>query len=192
MDAFERDEVVRRVRSGEREAYRLLVEDLAAEIRSFVAAHGVALDLVEEVVQTAFVDAYLRIEAYQASGTFASWVKGFARNLLRRRLSERARARRTAVETLGALVAKAGLDELEDASVAEHRAARLVRLERCMHALAPQARELAMRRFVDGVPLNRLAQQFKRSRAAIANLLSRVRAALRDCVDRPVAPEGGG
>ena len=133
MDAAQRDAVIRRVMAGERDAYRLLVEDLEREVRGFVAAHASSLELVDEVVQAAFVEAYRQLHTYDLRGTFASWVKGFARNLLRRELSQRARL-------------------------------------------------MVQRRFVEQVPINRIAQQFKQTRAAVANALSRIRAALRDCV----------
>jgi RNA polymerase sigma-70 factor (ECF subfamily) len=182
MDAPQRDSVIRRVMAGERDAYRLLVEDLEREVRGFVAAHASSLELVDEVVQAAFVEAYRHLHTYELRGTFASWVKGFARNLLRRELASRARLVSTDREVLDGLVSSAALDELADERVAEQKREDLARIGRCLEALTPRARLMVQRRFVEQVPINRIAQQFKQTRAAIANALTRIRAGLRSCV----------
>ena len=183
MDAVQRDEVVRQVQAGDRDAYRLLVEDLEREVRGFVAAHASSLELVDEVVQSAFVEAYRNLHVYELRGTFASWVKGFARNLLKRELAQRARLVSTDQEALDSLVSSSSLDELADERAADSRREDLARIERCLAALTPRARLMVQRRFVEQVPINRIAQQFKQTRAAIANALSRIRAGLRSCVD---------
>jgi len=181
MDPAARDDLVRRVALGERESYRALVEDLESEVRGFIAANTSSLELVEEVVQAAFVEAYHHLSAYELRGTFASWVKGFARNILRRELSARARQVSTDLETLDGLLATAAVADLD--GEAEERRSNLDRIERCLQALSPRAQALARRRFAEQVPINRLAQQFKQTRAAIANALTRIRAGLRSCVE---------
>jgi RNA polymerase sigma-70 factor (ECF subfamily) len=180
MDPGQRDEVVARVKAGERDAYRLLVEELEREVRGFVASRATSLELVEEVVQGAFVEAYRNLAAYELRGTFAAWVKGFARNLLRRELAQRARLVSTDEEVLEGLVAQSAAGELER-DAAEDRRDDLARIERCLDALSPRARLMVQRRFVEQVPINRIAQQFKQTRAAIANALSRIRSGLRTC-----------
>ncbi len=182
MEAAQRDMVVRQVQTGDREAYRLLVEDLEREVRGFVAAHASSLELVDEVVQSAFVEAYRHLHTYELRGTFASWVKGFARNLLKRELAQRARLVSTDQEALDSLVSSSALYDLADERAADSKSEDLARIERCLAALSPRARLMVQRRFVEQVPINRIAQQFKQTRAAIANALSRIRAGLRICV----------
>jgi len=95
----------------------------------------------------------------------------------------RARARQvsTDLETLDGLLATAAVADLD--GEAEERRSNLDSLERCLQALSPRAQTLARRRFAEQVPINRLAQQFKQTRAAIANSLTRIRAGLRSCVE---------
>ncbi|HEX3134877.1 MAG TPA: sigma-70 family RNA polymerase sigma factor [Planctomycetota bacterium] len=183
MDTVQRDVVVRQVQTGNRDAYRLLVEDLEREVRGFVAAHASSLELVDEMVQSAFVEAYRQLHTYELRGTFASWVKGFARNLLKRELAQRARLVSTDQEALDSLVSSSALDDLADERAADSKREDLARIERCLAALTPRARLMVQRRFVEQVPINRIAQQFKKTRAAIANALTRIRAGLRLCVD---------
>lgn len=190
MDAVAHDAVVARIIAGERECYRALVEDLEPEVRGFVAARASALDLVEEVVQGAFVEAYRNLSRYELRGTFAAWVKGFARNLLSRELAARSRLVSTDVEALDALLAGDALSEATDAAADERRRDEIARVERCLQSLAPRARELATRRFARQVPIGLLAQQFKQTRAAIANALTRIRAGLRACVESSGMEQG--
>ena len=86
-------------------------------------------------------------------------------------------------EALDSLVSSSALDELADERAADSKREDLARIERCMAALTPRARLMVQRRFVEQVPINRIAQQFKKTRAAIANALTRIRAGLRLCVD---------
>lgn len=180
MEPSQRDEVVRRVQAGERDAYRLLVDDLEREVRGFVASRATSLELVEEVVQGAFVEAYRNLATYELRGTFGAWVKGFARNLLRRELAQRARLVSADEEVLEGLVAQSAISDLER-EADDNRRDDLARIERCLAALSPRARLMAQRRFVEQVPINRIAQQFKQTRAAIANALTRIRSGLRTC-----------
>ncbi len=182
MEPDEHDALARRVQQGDRAAYDALIDDLHQEVTGFVAAHASSLELVDEVVQEAFVVVYHNIGNYRPGGTFAAWVKGFARNLLRKRLAERARHVSTDVGALEALLARQADADLAEERMDERQAEKLGRLAGCLAKLAPQARELATRRFVHGVGVNLLAQQFKRTRASIANALCRIRATLHRCV----------
>ena len=116
MEADDLDELVIRARSGDREAFDGLVGALELEVRSFVAAQAPSLALVDEVVQAAFVTAYHQLVRYESRGTFAAWVKGIARNLLRRELTMRSRLVATDLEALDALLAGGALEELEQSS----------------------------------------------------------------------------
>ena len=65
----------------------------------------------EEIVQAAFVEAFCHLQRYERRGTFGAWVKEFARNLLKRELARLARAPRTGVVAVSALVAEAALSD---------------------------------------------------------------------------------
>jgi RNA polymerase sigma-70 factor (ECF subfamily) len=51
-----------------------------------------------------------------------------------------------------------------------------------MDRLSPHARELLDRRYGQGLPINRLAQQFKKSADSIGVTLFRIRETLRQCL----------
>jgi RNA polymerase sigma-70 factor (ECF subfamily) len=190
MDADELDVVVRQVQAGDATAYDRIVTELSREVASFVAARATSLTLIDEVVQTAFVGAYEQISAYEPRGTFAAWVKGFARNALHKQLSERTRLVSSDVEALESLLAKRAIERLADDSRDSWELAAGRHLPQCLQRLPPQTREIALRRFAQDVPLNVLAQQFKRTRASVACLLTRVRQALQECIEAQLQADG--
>ena len=139
--------------------------------------------LAEEVVQETLVTAIQQISRYRPEGTFIAWLKGIARNHLYEQL--RIQARFTGDE-LASVLATATLQRLDagDAwSVAEDEHQERAALEHCLGRLSERLRTMVMRRHLDDLPLERLAQQFKQSTGSIAALLKRVRAQLRDCLN---------
>jgi len=181
---LELDALALRVQGGDQDAFHDLVLELQHELRLFIAAHASSLDMVEEVVQATFVTCYEIIGRYQPQGTFLSWLKGIARNRLRRELRDRARYLASEGEVLEQLLADDSALRLEqDEEAAESNALALGRLRQCLGKLPLWAQQLLERRHGGNVPVNRLAQQFKKSRESIASTLKRVRRSLRECVE---------
>ncbi len=170
------DAWVIRAQGGERAAFDAVVEALHLEVAAFAALRVADRDLADEVVQSAFVEAYLHLADYRPEGTFAAWVKGIARHRALRLLRERARTR----DRIDAALAESALAAAEP----EAEPWRLPRLRYCLDRLAPEARRLVDARYVEARPLEDLARASGRSYAALANALSRIRASLRACVER--------
>lgn len=179
------DDLIGKFRAGDRGAAEELIVQLWPEVVGFIAFHAPWPELVEEISQAAFVTALEQIATYEPRGTFPSWVKGIAKNLLRRELARRSRMVSADREAISAYIAQVAAEDLErQALVDEARDGMLERLQRCLESLSPQARRLAERRFVLDLSLNKLAQQFKRTRASIAKALFVIRAQLRSCAER--------
>ena len=163
--------------SGNREAYGRLVSAYSRQVCSFLSARCVRWEQVEEIAQDAFVSGWESIDQLQDPLAFPSWVKGIARNLLQQERRVKARER---LEPLDAIYEQLALTEHEEAEVTEPPSDRLAH---CLGQLSPRARLLCTRRLVDGIPLARLAQQFKQNEAALASVLRRIRTQLRLCLD---------
>jgi RNA polymerase sigma-70 factor (ECF subfamily) len=182
------DTLIAAAQAGDREAFASVVVELYPQLTGFLAFHAPTPELMDEIVQATFVTAFERLGEYQLRGSFAGWLKGIARNLLRRELARRARVGGSDLAAIEGLLADAALAELDQAEAAhEEREHLLGRLRRCFDRLSPRTRLIAERRFIDELPLNQLAQQFKQSRASIAKILFVVRRDLRACAQ---APEG--
>lgn len=182
------DVIVVAAQGGDRDAFASLVVELYPQLAGFLAFHAPTPELMDEIVQATFVTAFEKLGEYEPRGSFAGWLKGIARNLLRRELARRSRLSGSDLAAIEGLLADAALAELEESRQddAEEREQLLARLRRCFEKLSPRTRLIAERRFVDDLPLNQLAQQFKQSRASIAKILFVVRRDLRSCAQSAV------
>ena len=173
------DAIVARVRAGDREAFVALIEATQDELRCFVAAHATATDQIEEAVQAAYVTVFELIGDYRSEGTFLPWLKGIARNRLRQETARRRRWLSTG---------EAGLEELlaplDPPGVEAPRRELLAALDDCLERLAEPARRLIDGFYRERLALDELAKAHGRTRAAVAMNLSRIRAALRGCLER--------
>jgi RNA polymerase sigma-70 factor (ECF subfamily) len=133
-------------------------------------------ELVEEILQATLLRAHDALPTYELRGTFVQWLKGIARNLLRQELRARARHLSMAGRTLDALIADDCLSGLDATSEPDPA------LRECMERLSPHARALLDRRYGQGLPLSRIAQQFKKPADTICVTLHRIRETLRQCL----------
>ena len=157
---------------GDQQAFTALVRALHLPVRRYLAARASSVALVEELLQDTFVAAWEGL-ARRQGGSVRSWVVAIAANLLRAELRRRARTRPSDLATLELWLAEAPAEpEGSD---------RAAILARCLERLAPQARWLLERRYVDGLDLAELAKLARKSENALAVGLHRLRAALRRC-----------
>lgn len=184
LDPGQLDTLVVSAQGGDRQAFSQVVVEVYPQLAGFLAFHAPTPELMDEILQATFVAAFQQLADYEPRGTFAGWLKGIARNLLRRELSRRARLQGTDREAIEALLADVALQAPEESNADETKQELLVRLRGCLERLSPRMRLIAERRFVDDVPLNVLAQQFKQTRASVAKIIFTVRRDLRACAER--------
>lgn len=166
---------------GDEQAFTALITRCDHDLRVFVAAHASNREQMEEACQATWVEAWTGLTNFRGDAPFASWLRGIARNQIRRDMVRQARSR-----------ARGGMTELAEAVAESVRLdsettlveARLHRLSACLDSLAPRARALLLARDRDGVPLGDMARRFKQPMGALATMLWRVRAAMRVCLDR--------
>lgn len=182
LDPGQLDALVASAQGGDRQAFSRVVVEVYPQLAGFLAFHAPSPELMDEILQATFVAAFQQLGGYEPRGTFAGWLKGIARNLLRKELARRARLQGTDRAAIDALLADAALQEGDGDGT--DRSDLLARLQGCLERLSPRMRLIAERRFVEDVPLNVLAQQFKQTRASIAKLIFTVRRDLRACAER--------
>ncbi|MBA3709953.1 MAG: sigma-70 family RNA polymerase sigma factor [Planctomycetes bacterium] len=186
MDAVTIDGLVARAQAGDRRAFDGIVLELMDEVRLYLAARCSSLELVEEVLQRAFITCHRILARYEMRGTFLYWLKGIARLEMLNALSEQMRSRELDGDTLERLVCQGSHEVLEEDS--KHSGERVVHLQDCLQRLSPRARQLLARHHSEGIPLKRLAQQFKQTEDAIASVLKRIRRDLRLCIEGRETP----
>lgn len=182
LDPVRLDRLAAAARDGDRRAFTTLMLDTHAELRAFLSVRIADPDLMDEIEQSTFVTCYQRLSGYELRGSFLSWLKGIARNLLLRELVQRSRrGARTGGDRLALREAQRGLDATPPEDGLERReAAGLV--SECLEQLSQSARRLMAWRYQDDLSVAEIADRSGRTANWVAVNLHRIRQVLRDCL----------
>lgn len=140
-------ELVRQSQAGEKRAFSQLVTRHWPRVRRVLLATGVQADRVEDLLQEAFLQAYLSLETLRDADKFRAWVCGIGLNLARMGWRKRP-------------LATISWERLGETAVADHtpspeqQAERRLRLERLNAAIAdlpPSQREALLLVYRDGL-----------------------------------------
>ena len=135
--------------------------------------------LIDDAFQETFLVVLRRADDFDARRDLGAWARGIAR-FVALKVRRRHGAHQPLPDAILALVDTAHEEAAADGEVADD----LHRLRQCLHGVAPGQRELLRRRYHDGQPLSELARAVGRSEGAVQVALSRLRAALLDCILR--------
>lgn len=130
------DEVVKKVLSGDREAYRFLVDKYGPRVISFCRSRMHSEDDAKDAAQDVFIRAYSSLASFRTGESFAAWLFAIAANHVRTRFrifsSERRKTEAAGVEVATAPPA----DPVEDVE----RSFRADGLRRAVSTLPPDMR----------------------------------------------------
>lgn len=174
--------------AGDMDAFGAVVERLQGQLRGFVAICGAPDAEVEELAQDAFVEAHGALADYDGARPFVPWLRGIARNLVLRRFSQRSAAVRLRNERLRQhLCAVAEAQEAEDGDDPRYDP---VHLRACLERLPAPSRALLNERYDQGMDADAIASRNRRTSIAVRVALSRIRAALRACIENRLGLSG--
>ena len=181
------NDIVRAVLDGDTEAFGDLAMRTQAGIRAFLAVRIGDVHEAEDIAQEVFVIAFQRLADFDTSRSMNAWLGGIAANLLRNYVRKR-RERLSPDE--------AGITDLVEREVTrieeEHTGERLLEaLRACMASLAGQARTLVEYKYKLQLGIAEICARVGRKHSAITMALHRIRAQLRDCIQRRVAGSEG-
>ena len=167
-------------RAGDPAAFETLIRETEDELRCFVIANCIHIDVVDEAVQRAYITAFEAIDRYELRGCFIGWVKGIARNHLHDLARERRRLRHD------------DLDQVTDSIWAEATESHqedwwrrsLVDLQSCLETMHPVAKAILLLHHGSELTLNALAQRYRRKRDVLVRQLFVWRQQLRACVQQ--------
>ena len=183
MNETELDQLIERVQNGDREAFGDVVFAIRKELRIFLSAHACSIDMVEEVLQHTLVVCYENIAKYERRGTFLSWTKGIARNLMLKELKARSRYVAPGEDELDRIVLDAAVHSVQ----AQDREEEYVeRLRQCLTKLPEDSRKLIEQRYFNRLSIRELASLTHRTETRVAVTLFRVRDLLKDCMMKGV------
>ncbi len=184
MNEEELDLLVERIQNGDREAFGEVVFAIRKELRIFLSAHACSVDMVEEVLQHTLVVCYENIAKYERRGTFLSWTKGIARNLMLKELKARSRYVAPGEDELDRIVLDASMQSIK---ALDREEVYVEHLRHCLTKLSDDSRQLVQQRYFDRLSIRELAERNHRTETWVAVALFRVRDILRDCMMREVA-----
>ncbi len=143
--------------------------------------------LAHDLVQEVFQIAYQKRQDYRAEYPLGAWLRGIARNLLRRASEKKPRSLRVVGdEILERLEADA--EGLEQAHVVEgYEESRLSALQHCLGKLGDRARSLLEDRYTQNLSLKELSRKAGVSLTGVAMAIYRARLAVGDCVRKQLA-----
>jgi RNA polymerase sigma factor (sigma-70 family) len=184
MHAFSLDDLIRRTRDGDCEAYGDLVR--ATQRMAYAVARGVLRDpaAAEDAVQDAYLRAFRQLGELQDPSAFPGW---FRRIVITVSLNMRRRRRRTLVQ-LDDAPAIPVLDEAEDRWSEGQR----TRLAGALLTLTAEERQICDRRYHGGWSAARLARAAGIDDAAMRKRLQRIRDKLRKEIEMSEQRETAG
>ncbi len=172
-------DLVRRIRDGDAEALRAIVERYQDRIFSLI--YGIVRDRheVEDVAQEVFLKVYTRIQAFDERSKFYTWLYRVAANAAKDHVKKRSRRPAVALEEDEVLPA-AGDNPVQHAAAAETR--RLVR--EAIAALPLRYREVLTLRELQGLSYSEIAGVLQISIGTVESRLHRARAKLKRRMER--------
>lgn len=171
---------MRRVRAGEREAYRVLVDRYAGLVFGLARRYCDGEAEVEDLAQDIFLRAYDGLAEFREDASFSSWLYAIAANRCRDHL--RTRRRDPSLDELEERTDGAPSPALEDGSTPEEELEREERADRLRRALAELRPEYAvpfLLKYEQDLSYREMARLLDATAGALKVRVHRARAELR-------------
>jgi RNA polymerase sigma-70 factor (ECF subfamily) len=176
--------LVERVLAGEDELFAQVIQRYERAVWSVVAAMLYDRREALDVMQEAFVSAYMHLDQFDRSRDFEKWIKQIARNTVRKRLRTAERQQRHLQRYREQV---AGVNREAGERVEERDAAALAALADCRRELPQRWASAVEWRYEQGRSFDEIAKLLETTAAAAEKLISRARVRLRDCVRTKLA-----
>ena len=165
-------EVVDKVRKGDSERFRVLVERY--QTRAFHVAKRVLRsdEDAEEVVQEAFVKAFLSLDSFKGDSKFYTWFYRIVFNMsvdVKRKHQRRGGDAVEYIEDLGSFDTKDSVDRLPETNVANRELLQMV--AEALESLSTEHKDVLVMREFDGLSYDEIASLLKVNRGTVMSRL---------------------
>jgi RNA polymerase sigma-70 factor, ECF subfamily len=171
--------ILRQIIAGDVEAYRLVVRELAPEIRLYLARRLPDFHQVEDLTQEVLAAVFWNLSRFDMNGDFGAWVRGFTKNKLNEHL-RREYSRNNKFEKLKAQISMNIDSELATLPSSNGLVGRL---HLCLEKLPEKMAELVRARYLENESVQGIAMKLDSSVSAISSHLYRLKKILKDCVE---------
>ncbi len=181
MNRAETDDIVERVLRGEIDAYAEIVRAYQQDVWRIAVAMLLSGSKTEDLVQQTFINAFQHLHRYQRGRDFGLWLKEIARNQVRQEIRRLSREDRR-LELYRDSLARTDPDSLSAKEAALEDA-----LARCTEQLPPAGAKLVRLRYHSALGFGEIATLLGRTVEATRQHLARIRATLRECIQKHLA-----
>ncbi len=182
------EELVTRSRQGDRDAFGDLVRTYQDRLFNSILRVVASRTDAEDLVQEAFVQAYLNLAAFRGNCSFYTWLYRIALNLAYS--NARRRQVRKALERTREVSDDIPADSTASPSERMERAEESERIRRALAALSNEHRVLLVLRGVEGFDYQTIAEVMHLNPGTVRSRLHRARASFREHLDREHCPVG--
>jgi RNA polymerase sigma-70 factor, ECF subfamily len=180
-------------RAGSVDAFSKLVLLHQGTVRGYVGRHIRQIDVADDLAQEVFLDAFRNLRNYRGEVALNQWLYGVARNCVLEHLRSEGRRRLRETRSLGSHLLQGQLRRAEeDKGSAGDKEREISALQQCMKRLPPDSARLLEEFYFEDSSAVEMAQRRDWKDSRIRKALLRIRQALRECMDRKLAPEARG
>ena len=176
---FDLKDAIFAVKSGNRDAFRLIVRHFGLPLRAFLASQLHHLDDVDDLAQDVFIAAFNHLDRFRLDEDFGAWLRGIARNKLKTYFRSYSR-RQNAMERFRNEVAEVLEVDLENLAN-DLREAQVDRLLSCISKLPDKMRRI-VRAGLEGQRAAELCDELKMKVGALYTMNHRANKMLRECM----------
>ena len=172
------EQLILRIRSGEREAFDLLYARYIGRVYRFVENRLNNRADVEEVTQEVFINVFSSLGSFRAEAPFAAWVLGVARHTIAGRFKKKQHPMVPLETNSDGEVDSAGESAVHETTPLDYyELAERIRLlqEVAQHELTAEQRELFQLHHLEHRPIAEVAAMLHKSEDAVKSNLYRVR-----------------
>lgn len=181
------DDLARRLRDGDRSAYAELVLRYQDAVRGFIAMWAPSAQEADDIAQEVFLVALKNIHTLEPGRDLKTWLLGVASNLTRQSWRRMSRSQPKTSEGLDEILSRQALAVYQERE--EKSGERQEALSLCIAGLPEKTRTLFMGYVVDEKTSRELAGELKMTEGTVRAAVSRIRTALRECIERRIHPE---
>jgi RNA polymerase sigma-70 factor, ECF subfamily len=161
-------------------AFETLVREHQAGLRAFIRSLGADTAWVDDLAQEAFLVAFRRWKDLEEEADFGRWLRGIARKLTANERRKNARRHRLLPFVISDLLWR---QERKEEAFSLDREEMLAIMQACMNRLSQSGQALLRLRYSENRKAGELAAELRTSADAIRQNLSRLRQAVKQCVE---------
>ncbi len=182
------EDLVDRSRKGDLEAFSEVVRRLHGEVRGFLAMMAVASDWIDDVAQEVFIETYRGLARYEPDRSFLKWVRGIARNVVRRHGERQSRESRLRQDAVSEWLRRRREEQPEAAP--ETPGGPLEALRNCLERLPEHLQRMIRLQVAERMSSGAIARVVERSADAVRMALMRARGLLQECIEARLRKSG--